>query len=74
MRQVLILENVTKEFRTYHQYHAGLKALVLDPAQIIQRRERDRFLAINEVSFAVYGGETFGILGRNGAGKVLCWV
>src|SRR5499426_680984 len=69
MRQVLILENVTKEFRTYHQYHAGLKALVLYPGQIMRHRERDRFLAINEVSFAVYGGETFGILGRNGAGK-----
>ena len=69
MRQVLILEKVTKEFRTYHHYHAGLKALVLDPRQIMRHRERDRFLAINEVSFAVYGGETFGILGRNGAGK-----
>jgi lipopolysaccharide transport system ATP-binding protein len=69
MRPVLILENVTKEFRTYHRYHAGLKALVLNPRQIMPHRERDRFLAINEVSFAVCGGETFGILGRNGAGK-----
>src|SRR4029453_19142457 len=69
MRQVLILERVTKEFRTYHHYHAGLKALVLDPGQIMWDRERDRFLAINEVSFAVYGGETLGTLGRNGQGK-----
>jgi lipopolysaccharide transport system ATP-binding protein len=69
MRQVLILENVTKEFRTYHRYNAGLKALVLDPGQIMRHRERDRFLAIKEVSFAVCDGETFGILGRNGAGK-----
>jgi ABC-type polysaccharide/polyol phosphate transport system ATPase subunit len=69
MRQVLILENVTKEFRTYHRYHAGLKALVLNPRQIMRHRERDRFLAISEVSFAVCHGETFGILGRNGAGK-----
>jgi lipopolysaccharide transport system ATP-binding protein len=69
MRQVLILEKVTKEFRTYHRYHAGLKALVLDPGHIMRDRERDRFLAINEVSFAVCAGETFGILGRNGAGK-----
>ena len=69
MRQVLILEKVTKEFRTYHHYHAGLKAFVVDPRQIMRHRERDRFLAISEVSFAVYSGETFGILGRNGAGK-----
>ena len=69
MRPVLTLENVTKEFRTYHRYHAGLKALVLDPRQIMRHRERDTFLAINKVSFAVREGETFGILGRNGAGK-----
>jgi len=69
MRQVLVLEKVTKEFRTYHHYHAGLKAFVVDPRQIMRHRERDRFLAISEVSFAVYSGETFGILGRNGAGK-----
>ena len=69
MRQVLILEKVTKEFRTYHQYNAGLKALVVDPGRIMRHRERDSFLAINEVSFAVYDGETFGILGRNGAGR-----
>jgi hypothetical protein len=30
MKPVLIFDNVTKEFRTYHRYHAGLKALVLD--------------------------------------------
>jgi lipopolysaccharide transport system ATP-binding protein len=69
MKPVLVFENVTKEFRTYHRYHAGLKALVLDPRQIMRHRERDTFLAINQVSFAVEQGETFGILGRNGAGK-----
>ena len=69
MRQILILENVSKEFQTYHRYHAGLKAIVLDPRRITRHRDRDRFLAVNEVSFAVCGGETFGILGRNGAGK-----
>jgi ABC-type polysaccharide/polyol phosphate transport system ATPase subunit len=56
MKPVLIFENVTKEFRTYHRYHAGLKALVLDPRQIMRHRERDTFLAINQVSFAVEQG------------------
>ena len=34
MSQILILENVSKEFQTYHRYHAGLKAIVLDPRQV----------------------------------------
>lgn len=69
MKPVLTLQNVTKVFRTYHRYHAGLKSLVLNPRLIKHRSDRDIFLAIDRVSFAVFKGETFGILGRNGAGK-----
>jgi lipopolysaccharide transport system ATP-binding protein len=69
MRTVLTLENVTKVFRTYHRYHAGIKAFVLDPRQILSHRERDTFVALNQISFTVFEGECFGIVGRNGAGK-----
>jgi lipopolysaccharide transport system ATP-binding protein len=31
--------------------------------------QRERFLALNDVSFDVGDGETFGIIGKNGAGK-----
>jgi homopolymeric O-antigen transport system ATP-binding protein len=69
MRHVVALLNVTKVFRTYQRYHAGLKSLVLNPGLIMHRHERETFVALDGVSFTVGQGETFGILGRNGAGK-----
>jgi lipopolysaccharide transport system ATP-binding protein len=69
MKPALVLQDVTKIFRTYHHYHAGLKALVLSPALLLRRRDKDTFLAVDRVSFTVDQGETFGIIGRNGAGK-----
>jgi lipopolysaccharide transport system ATP-binding protein len=69
MSPVLTVQSVTKEFRTFHRYHAGLKTLVINPRLIARHSEADHFLAINQVSFTVAKGETFGILGRNGAGK-----
>jgi len=69
MKPALVLQDVTKIFRTYHHYHAGLKALVLKPSSILRHGVRDTFLAIDQISFTVGKGETFGIIGRNGAGK-----
>jgi lipopolysaccharide transport system ATP-binding protein len=69
MKPALVLQDVTKVFRTYHHYHAGLKALVLNPALLLRRGAKDTFLAVDRVSFTVDQGETFGIIGRNGAGK-----
>ena len=69
MKPALVLQDVTKIFRTYHHYHAGLKALVLNPSSLLRHGVRDTFLAIDQISFAVHKGESFGIIGRNGAGK-----
>ena len=69
MIPALTVENVTKQFRTYHRYHAGFKALIVNPNWMIRHTERDTFQAIDQVSFTVERSETIGILGRNGAGK-----
>jgi lipopolysaccharide transport system ATP-binding protein len=69
MSPVLTLRNVTKIFRTYHHYHAGFKALVLNPHTLLHNGARETFLAVDRISFSVNKGETFGIFGRNGAGK-----
>jgi lipopolysaccharide transport system ATP-binding protein len=69
MKSVLTVQNVTKTFRTYNRYHAGLKTLLLNPRLMATRREMDQFLAVDAVSFQVKRSETFGLVGPNGAGK-----
>ena len=40
-----------------------------DPNAVIGQVREGEFLALDDVSFTVYEGEAFGIIGRNGAGK-----
>jgi lipopolysaccharide transport system ATP-binding protein len=69
MTTAVEISSVTKKFLAYSQYHAGFKALVLNPRSLWTRGQRERFVAIDRLSFSIAAGETFGILGRNGAGK-----
>jgi ABC-type polysaccharide/polyol phosphate transport system ATPase subunit len=69
MKPAIMLRDVTKIFRTYHHYHAGFKAFVLNPKHFLVSGSKDALLAVDGVSLTIYEGETFGILGRNGAGK-----
>lgn len=66
MKEIVIkFSNVEKSFPSYK--HPGLKTMILRPKTI--RRYKERFIALKDISFEVYRGETFGIVGRNGAGK-----
>ena len=59
------VEGVSKSFRLYHDRNQTLKAAVL-------RRGRARyetFQALDDVSFEVPAGTTFGLIGENGSGK-----
>lgn len=59
------VDHVAKRFRLYHERNDSLKASVM-------RRRRARFTefwAIDDVSFDIREGETFGIIGENGSGK-----
>jgi ABC-type polysaccharide/polyol phosphate transport system ATPase subunit len=60
----VVAEHLSK---TYHLgEHLRIEAMV---RRLMRRQERDRFEALNDVSFDAYPGECLGIVGSNGSGK-----
>lgn len=61
----IVVDRVSKSFRVYQERNQSIKAAVL-------RRGRSRysdFKALDDVSFEIPRGSTFGLMGRNGSGK-----
>jgi ABC-2 type transport system ATP-binding protein len=61
----IIVDGVSKRFRLYHERNQSLKAALM-------RRGRARYtdlMALDDVSFEVPQGMTYGIIGENGSGK-----
>lgn len=73
MKPVVIVENVSKKFsrRADIHRHYGIKALVYELIGRSQSTELrpDEFLSVDNVSFNLYPGDTFALIGRNGCGK-----
>jgi lipopolysaccharide transport system ATP-binding protein len=65
VRNAVEVRNVTKEFRLHHERNQTLKAAVMRGR--ISRYEQ--FTAVNNISFDVKAGSTFGLIGSNGSGK-----
>lgn len=60
-------QNITVRYRLPHEQVSGLKEYAI---RWLQRRlAYEEFLALNDVSFRIRHGETFGVIGRNGSGK-----
>ena len=62
----MVVDHVTKRFVIPHERRDTLKERALHP---FRRSGEHRFVALDDVSFAVERGEFFGIVGRNGSGK-----
>jgi ABC-type polysaccharide/polyol phosphate transport system ATPase subunit len=63
--------NVTKIYRRYsrRRQFATLKSAIISGSLISDLQPDETFKALDDVSFAVEAGRTFGIIGRNGSGK-----
>jgi lipopolysaccharide transport system ATP-binding protein len=59
------VDHVTKSFRLYHERNQSLKSAVMRGRTSVH----DTFLALEDVTFDVPAGSTFGLIGSNGSGK-----
>jgi ABC-2 type transport system ATP-binding protein len=59
------IDGVSKYFRLYHEKNQYLKSTLLKG----RRSRYDEFWALQDVSFEIPRGSTFGIIGSNGSGK-----
>ena len=65
MSNAISIDHVSKKFRMHHEKNQYLKATLLRG----RRARFDEFWAVNDVTFDIPQGSTFGIIGANGSGK-----
>lgn len=67
---VIVFKNVSKSYPMYHHIMAGgYKNFLFNLPDVLGHIRNSRFEALKNISFDIYKGETFGIIGKNGAGK-----
>ena len=66
-KPVVIVDNVTKEFKIPLEGSSGLKQKLINGLK--GRKGYREFKSLNNVSFKIEKGDFYGIVGRNGSGK-----
>jgi len=62
---VITVDDVSKQYRLYHERNQSLKAALMRRARV----RYEEFWALRDVSFEVPEGATFALIGENGSGK-----
>ncbi len=65
---VISFQNVYKSYPLYGHIR-GIKNFLFDFPRSLKSMKDESFEALQDISFEVYEGENFGIIGHNGAGK-----
>lgn len=63
---IIVVEHISKIFEIPHEKRDTLKSIFMNPFRKITK---EKFHALEDVSFTVKEGEFIGIIGRNGSGK-----
>ena len=67
MKKVIEVKNVTMKFKMSDEPLNSLKEVFTTAVK--GKLKYNEFLALNDISFDIYKGETIGLIGKNGAGK-----
>jgi len=69
MEVAIEFKSVTKRYPLYHHIGSGIKELIFNPKRAMTLLSGRSYLAIEDINFTVYKGESVALIGRNGAGK-----